>query len=130
MLYREDTMNILIVEDNPIALMGVKGVLGAFDAKVFVAETGQKALELAAQTFDIILMDIGLPDTDGFNLTREIHEKCPANKNTKVIALTAHTDEGDKIKEYGLVGLINKPLTLENFTEILKQLGVSFKLSE
>jgi CheY-like chemotaxis protein len=121
-------MNILLVEDAPLAVMGAKGVLSAFNAIVSVAETGAKALELAAtQAFDLILMDIGLPDTDGFTLTRDIHTTCPLNQNTKVIAVTAHAGEDykPKVAEYGLVGLIVKPLTINNLTETLKEIGVS-----
>jgi len=67
-------MKVLIVEDTLPAALGAKAVLGAFKADVSIADSGKKALELAVQPFDIILMDIGLPDTDGFKLTREIHE--------------------------------------------------------
>ena len=120
-------MKVLIVEDTLPAALGAKAVLGAFKADVSIADSGKKALELAVQPFDIILMDIGLPDTDGFKLTREIHEKCPANTKTNIVALTAHTDTSykEKAKEYGLVGVINKPLTIENFTEMLQTLSMS-----
>jgi CheY-like chemotaxis protein len=120
-------MNILLVEDAPMAVMGAKGVLSGFNAIVSVAETGAKALELAAaQAFDLILMDIGLPDTDGFTLTRDIHTTCPLNQNTKVIAVTAHAGEDykPKVAEYGLVGLIVKPLTINNLTQTLKEIGI------
>jgi DNA-binding NarL/FixJ family response regulator len=71
-------------------------------------------------------MDIGLPDTDGFTLTSEIHEKCSANNKTRIVALTAHTDESykEKVVKYGLVGLITKPLTKDNFNELLQKLNL------
>lgn len=120
-------MKVLIVEDTLPAALGAKGILVSFKATVSIAETGAKALELAnTQAFDLIFMDIGLPDTDGFILTRNIHEKCPLNRNTKVIALTAHTGDDYKLKlsEYGLAGLIIKPLTSANLLETLKLLDI------
>lgn len=120
-------LKILLVEDASVAIMGAKGVLSNYNTVVSVAENGQKARELAStQNFDLILMDIGLPDVDGFTLTRDIHEKCLLNQKTKVIAVTAHAGEDYKprVSEYGLVGLIVKPLTPANFEEILKLVGI------
>lgn len=111
--------SVLLVEDNPTAQLAARGILKEqlqFD--VDTAGTGKEAIKLATRNaYDLILMDIGLPDMDGFTITRTIRDTSDLNRKTPIIGLTAHIDpeEKAKIKASGLTDLVEKPLTLDLF---------------
>lgn len=115
----------LIVEDNAIACMAAKGNLEKPGCNVDIANTGQKAIELCENfTYNIIFMDIGLGDTDGFAVTQEIKSKCQINKETPVVALTAHSEDEYKKKaeKVGMMDFLNKPIDTLQVEKILKEL--------
>jgi CheY-like chemotaxis protein len=81
---------------------------------VSVASDGREAVELASQqTFDLILMDVQMPNMDGFEATGVIRAKeRGTNRHLPIIALTAHAMAGDKERclEAGMDGYVTKPL--------------------
>ncbi len=113
-----DKVKILLVEDLPIARISAKLVLGKLNCEVEVAENGTQALNLVnSKLYDIIFMDIGLPDIDGILVTSKIRQQPNCmNSKTPIIALTAH-QEGElraKCFEAGMNDFLTKPLTEEN----------------
>lgn len=112
-----DKVKILLVEDLDIARLSAKLVLSKLNCEVDFAENGTKALELVNKTlYDIILMDIGLPDIDGIAVTAKIREQPDCiNVNTPIIALTAHQEAECQAKCYeaGMNDFLTKPLTEE-----------------
>lgn len=114
---------VLIVEDNTIAAMVAKIMLSSLDCNVEIASDGKKAVQLMEQNdFDLIFMDIGLPDIDGFEATRRMR-LYGLNKGVQVpiIALTAHLDEENKqfCLQAGMNAVLTKPLTKEISRDIL-----------
>ena len=106
-------INVLIMEDNIVARMAAKLNFEKLDCNVETAETGEKAIEMSiANVYDIIFMDIGLGNTDGFKVTKEIREKSEKNKNTPIVALTAHDENEcrERAKEIGMTDYLNKPI--------------------
>lgn len=108
---------ILLIEDNQIVSRITKAILlkELNCQEVDIAETGKAALELVDQKiYDLILMDIGLPDTDGCTVTKAIRSN-PSNPNSQVaiIGVTAHAEDEEKEKflEVGMNRVIIKPLT-------------------
>ncbi len=90
-----NNVSVLLVEDQPIAVMSATRMLRAHGYLVDSAETGYSALEkFTDKKYDIILMDIGLPDIDGIQVTHKIRQLETANKiaKTPIIAVTAHPD--------------------------------------
>ena len=114
---------VLVVEDNTIAQTVAKSILAQLGCDTHLAETGQKALELWKNGhYDLMLMDIGLPDIDGYALTHQIRIQELAKKtHTPIIALTAHAGDENKQRciEAGMNAVLIKPLTAKSCTDIL-----------
>lgn len=118
---------ILLVEDNRINLQVALGVLGKLGyRRVDTATNGTKALEaLAQQTYDLVLMDLSMPEKDGFETTRILRQTGTAliNSQVPVIALTAHAMRGDRERclEAGMNGYLSKPLDPEELGQVLAE---------
>jgi len=107
-LFKDKT--ILIVEDDFYNMEYVKEVLLNTGANLIFAETGQKAVQIVSTKFvDLVLMDIQLPDMDGYQASREIRQFKP---KLKIIAQTAYASSYDQMKALneGLDDYISKPI--------------------
>ena len=105
-------MNILLIEDDAVLTDGLTHTLGDNGYSVSAATTGRYALQLLdAQDFDLIVLDLGLPDIDGLELLRKIrHRKLPV----PIIILTARDGVNDRIQgiEQGADDYLTKPFEL------------------
>jgi PAS domain S-box-containing protein len=113
---------ILVVEDNSIAARVVVGMLSSLDCQVDVAEKGKLAVQMAEENhYDLIFMDIGLPDIDGYEVTKRIRLSELNKKHVPIIALTAHMDEDNKQHciGIGMNAVLTKPLAREKAEDIL-----------
>lgn len=114
-------IRILLVDDEFMnRLLGYE-LLSAQGGKVEVATDGQSALlYLQQHTFDVVLLDINLPDTSGFDVLQWIRQHSP-NRNIPVIALTAHTSA--EVKQQclaaGMNGFLNKPSDWQRLCQII-----------
>ncbi|CEG58332.1 PAS domain-containing protein [Legionella fallonii] len=119
----EQMHHVLVVEDNTIAQLVAKSILNQTGCSVDVASNGQEALTLWRQNdYELIFMDIGLPDMDGYQVTRHIRvQEVAKNRHTPIIALTAHVGEENKQRciESGMNAVLSKPLSLTHCHEIL-----------
>jgi PAS domain S-box-containing protein len=106
-------LRILLVEDNLLNQVLAKKVLTDWNWNVEVAENGLVAVEkVLNNTYDIVLMDIQLPEMDGYEATRQIRSTLPAPRcNTPIMAMTAHaiSSEEEKCIAAGMDGYISKP---------------------
>ena len=124
-------MRILVVEDVLVAQIAEATVLENLGYDVTVASTGREAIEKTnqAQEYDVILMDLGLPDVDALTVTENIlatykqHHKTPP----AIIALTAYAEEGfhAECMRAGMSDFLAKPLTEEVARKLLSTLGQS-----
>ncbi len=114
---------VLVVEDNAMAAKIAQHLLSKLHYQVDIAESGKKALELIEKHhYDLILMDIGLPDNDGGEVTRRIRLKqWKRNPSVPIVGLTAHIDAENKRRciDAGMNAIYIKPLTPEKASEIL-----------
>lgn len=113
---------ILLVEDNELNRMVAQNTLQNFKCLVTEAENGAEALKiLEQQQFDIILMDIQMPELDGIKTTEILRKKY--NISTPIIALTANAfkTEVEKCKQAGMEDYITKPFSEENLLSIIYQ---------
>lgn len=120
-------MLILVVEDDRVVQMVAKHKLSELGRyEIDIAGTAAEAIEKTLTTkYDVILMDIGLDSNNsGFDVTVEIKNGDNPNKETPIIAVTAH--EGEKYrtraKEVGMVGFMNKPANWPKLDEMIKEL--------
>lgn len=125
----EDTITILYVEDNPENRLLVRRVLTAEDYQVAEAESAAKAVEfINTKIPDLILMDINMPEMDGYTLTSRLREN-PRLNGVPIIALTANVMKGDRERtlEAGCDGYIQKPIDVDilpqQILRFLKEVG-------
>jgi two-component system aerobic respiration control sensor histidine kinase ArcB len=117
---------ILIVEDNPINQMVMQAMLANLGCKVDVANNGEEAIKLFKKNeYDLIFMDIGLPDMDGLQVTKSLLqiEKKLQRKSIPIIALTAHVMEDDRNNclNAGMTDMLTKPIVYAQLVELLKK---------
>ena len=114
---------ILYVEDNPDNRMLVKRILTAENYKLLEATNAVQAINLLETTTpDLILMDINMPDMDGYTLTTRIRSM-PGLERVPILALTANVMRGDKEKtlEAGCDGYIQKPLDVDQLIKEIEK---------
>lgn len=105
-----DKLRILLVDDHPIVLAGIKALIEA-DGQVEVAgeaQDGRAAIRLAAELMpDIVILDISLPDLNGVKVAKALRSDCPTGK---ILALTVHEDRGylRQLLEIGICGYLLK----------------------
>jgi len=102
-------MRILIVEDDSALAQGVARILQADGYAVDVLALGAQALPAATQeSFDLVILDVGLPDIDGFEVLRQLRE---AGQRMPVLVLTAHDAVDDRVRglDLGADDYMTKP---------------------
>jgi two-component system, cell cycle response regulator DivK len=105
---------ILVVEDNQKNLKLVRDVLQFAGYEVVAAESGERGVELAAEsTPDLILMDLQLPGIDGTETLRRIRD-LPQSRDVRVVAVTAFAMQADRERAVasGFDGFVEKPLSV------------------
>lgn len=114
---------ILYVEDNPDNRMLVRRILTAENYKLLEATNAMQAINLLEITTpDLILMDINMPDMDGYTLTTRIRSMSGLER-VPILALTANVMRGDKEKtlEAGCDGYIQKPLDVDQLVREIEK---------
>jgi two-component system cell cycle response regulator DivK len=114
---------ILYVEDNADNRTLVRRVLMADDYEVVEASNATDALDFVKkQRPDLILMDINMPDVDGYTLTMRI-KTMPGMQSVPIIALTANVMRGDREKslEAGCDGYIQKPIDIDTISQYIER---------
>lgn len=119
----EDKGTILYVEDNADNRNLIRRVLGAEGYSVIEAPSANIAFEkLEAGGIDIILMDINMPDIDGYTLTAKI-KAVEKFKKIPIIAVTANVMRGDRERslEAGCDGYIQKPIDIDTLAQQIER---------
>lgn len=109
--------NVLLAEDNEVNQMVAKGMLDNMGCNVFIAENGLLALDaLKKHKFDIVLMDINMPELNGCDATIQYRALEEENEHMPIIALTANVMQEDVDDYYksGMDDHLSKPFTTDN----------------
>jgi CheY-like chemotaxis protein len=120
-----ERLRILLAEDNRVNQLLVVRLLEARGHQVTVVGDGRAALDaIERQSFDLILMDIQMPEMDGLEATRMLRERERKGQSSipPIIAMTAHAMKGDRDKclEAGMTGYISKPIQPEELFELME----------
>lgn len=119
-------LNVLVVEDNVINLKIVTTLLEGLGVRCITALNGKLAIEAVKKekSIDVVLMDVQMPEMDGYEATRIIKSLRP---DLPVIALTAHAFEENKERAYsvGMSDFISKPFRKERITQVLSTINKS-----
>lgn len=121
--YNWDGKRVMIVEDDEMSFIYLKEVLKSTNIEIIHAWNGVEAVEMAAgdKRIDLILMDIKLPEMDGYEATRKIKE---INGSLPVIAQTAYAmaDDEQKSKQVGCDDYITKPINRRKLLHTMDEL--------
>jgi len=120
--YNWSGKSILIVEDDPTSQAFINALLKPTGANLEIKETGKSALQAFNKNnnFDLILMDIKLPDISGLDVTKQIKTK---DESVRIIAQTAYalSEDRKKCKQAGADDYISKPIDPEDLLMIISQ---------
>ena len=133
-IHVEKTSRILLIEDNPVVQLVTKNLLNDIGFEVDVAGTGAEAITaFSPGKYGLIYMDIGLPDIDGYAVTKAIREKEKLfhAAMTPIVALTGHAalDVQSFCGEVGMQGVISKPIQRHQIEGIWQRYGQGESLS-
>lgn len=110
----ERPLRVLVVDDHDINRRAVQLILAPLGCDIAQAENGLAALDLAsAEAFDVIFMDVRMPELDGRETTRRLRDRAGPNQHVPVIAVTADTapDDVRACAAAGMTWFVGKPLT-------------------
>jgi CheY-like chemotaxis protein len=119
-------LRVLAAEDNETNQMVLTAILGAVGVTPFIVPDGRQAVEAwSREDFDLILMDIQMPNLDGVAATLEIRaqETVRGRGRTRIVALTANA-MSHQVAEYeaaGMDGLVTKPISVEKLYAVLAE---------
>lgn len=120
--------NVLLAEDNMIDQLGIRRLLEKQGCSVTCVATGQDAVDqFDRERFDVVFMDILMPDIDGFEATRLIREKEQASEGqVPIIALTAYSLSAvrDKCMSVGMNGYLSKPVAVRDLEMLFSEMQV------
>jgi len=114
---------ILIVDDSPSQLLGIKRIVEKLGHEAFSAEDGAAGVEVAKQELpDLILMDVVMPNLNGFQATRTI-SKNPETAHIPIILVTTKDQETDKVwgMRQGAKAYVTKPIKEEDLVKTLNE---------
>jgi len=118
-------LNLLIVEDHALTLFGLKTILNTkeFISEVFEAQNAIKALSIIEKNkIDIAIVDLGLPNINGLELTKRIKNISP---KTKIIILTSHNNQEEVVESYknGASAFCSKEIDTNILSEVIEHIN-------
>jgi CheY-like chemotaxis protein len=122
-LGKRHPLRILLAEDNQVNQKLALRILEQMGYRADIASNGLEAVEsIERQTYDVILMDVQMPEMDGLEATRQIVARWP-HKHPRIIGLTANALEGDREKclAAGMDDYISKPIRVEELIGALER---------
>jgi signal transduction histidine kinase/ActR/RegA family two-component response regulator len=119
-------LRILVAEDNPVNQKVALGMLRAMGHAVVLANNGVEAVNAWQQeAFDLVLMDVQMPELDGFGAVREIRSREQDSKtHTVIVAMTAHALSSDRERclDAGMDDYISKPISRKALAQLIEEI--------
>ncbi len=122
----EKHLSILVAEDNAVNRRLITKVLESAGHRVISVSNGKEAVNsFGAEIFDLILMDMEMPDMDGLEATRTIRLHEPKDSHISIYALTAHATTADREKCFaaGMDGFMSKPFEMDEVLKIVARVA-------
>jgi CheY-like chemotaxis protein len=117
-------LRILLAEDNVVNQKLALRLLSQMGYRADLAANGIEAIEcVARQTYDLVLMDVQMPEMDGLEATRRIVQRWPATERPRIVAMTANAMQGDReaCLAAGMVDYVTKPIRVDELVRALQQ---------
>jgi PAS domain S-box-containing protein len=121
---RRHPLRILLAEDNVVNQKVALRLLGQMGYRADVAANGLEAIDaVARQMYDLVLMDVQMPELDGFEASREINRRWPGTRRPRLIAMTANALQGDRelCIAAGMDDYVSKPIRVEELVGALQR---------
>ncbi|MFN5165064.1 MAG: response regulator [Pseudomonadota bacterium] len=121
---RRHPLRILLAEDNPVNQKLALRLLGQMGYSADVAGNGLLALEaVERQTYDVVLMDVQMPEMDGLEASRRITAKYSPRQRPRIVAMTANAMQGDReaCLEAGMDDYLTKPIRVDELVQALQR---------
>ncbi|NNF59672.1 MAG: response regulator [Rhodothermaceae bacterium] len=115
-------LRILLAEDNAVNQKVALGILKGFGYNAVVAANGHEVLQaLELADYDVVLMDVQMPEMDGLEATRHIRQRMPREKRPRIVAMTANAMQGDRERclDAGMDDYLPKPVRHEDLATVL-----------
>ena len=123
-------LRILLAEDNPVnQMLGVR-LLAQMGYRADVVGNGLETIEaLERQRYDVILMDVQMPEMDGLEAARQINQRWPARKRPRIVAMTANAMQGDRemCLAAGMDDYLTKPIRVDELVQALSRCQPTIK---
>jgi len=130
----ERALHVLLAEDNPVNQILAIRILERLGHKVQVVNNGREAVGRAqAENFDLIFMDVQMPDMDGLEATAAIRAaEAGTGNHVPIIAMTAHAMKGDREKclSAGMDGYLPKPIRIDELKQAISEVEQKRKMDE
>ena len=123
-----DLLKVLVAEDNMVNQKVVLMLLKQIGVQADLAQDGSEAINAALRNrYDLILMDVQMPEVDGLTATREIRKSLPADRQPLIYGLTAHatTEYRDICLHAGMDGYLTKPLDRKKLCDLIEELSTA-----
>jgi PAS domain S-box-containing protein len=121
---RRHPLRILLAEDNVVNQKVALRLLGQLGYRADVAANGLEAIDaIERQPYDVILMDVQMPELDGFEASREINRRWPGERRPRIVAMTANAMQGDRERcvAAGMDDYVSKPIRVEELVAALER---------
>jgi CheY-like chemotaxis protein/HPt (histidine-containing phosphotransfer) domain-containing protein len=121
-------LRLLMVEDNLINQEVLAGLLGMLGYHADIAANGLEALAaLRSKVYDLVLMDVQMPQMDGLEATRCIRSEFPPDQQPHIVAVTANAmqDEREQCLAAGMNDYLSKPINFKQLAAAIEQIGTS-----
>jgi CheY-like chemotaxis protein len=117
-------LRVLLVEDNAVNQQVALRMLGTLGYRADVAMNGVEALEaLRRRPYDVVLMDVEMPEMDGLEAARRIHREWPGDERPRIVAMTANAMQGDReiCLAAGMDDYVSKPIHADELADALSR---------
>ena len=120
--------SIMVVDDDPAHRTMLRALLGGWGYNIFEADDGSSAIEeVKNRYFDLILMDVQMPELDGLNATVRIRdrEKGEEGGHIPIVAMTAHAMKGDRERclAAGMDDYVSKPIKASELFAVIERVA-------
>lgn len=120
-------LKVLVTDDNSVNRIVTRRLLDRLGCQTTVVESGHQCLATLSQPgsgFEVLLLDLCMPEMDGYEVAMRIRQKFRAEDRPLVVALTANTDKGtrERCLQIGMDGVVLKPISLGEMSSVLCKL--------
>ena len=115
-------LRILVADDNEMLRAAVRGLLEGLGHSVDVVANGREAVESAArEDFDLVFLDVQMPEMDGFEAARSLRHRHAGGRRPRIIGLSGESEERESYAAAGMDDFLIKPVRLADLVHVIRR---------